>query len=536
LQKMTLGEPDASGRRSPIPIEGGEEWLEATTIIAAIGQDVSIEGLNPLENFHIDENFRTEIPNVYAIGDATGKSRYAIEAIGHGRKVAEKVDAELAAKLCTKTSNISEQLPEVLVCAKKTAEDFAEEVKKPRNNGAEHVIRQGERPDFSAVQAGLTPAEATSEADRCLSCGCADYYECKLLKLANIYGADTNKFPEDFHKKPKHKIDRTNFNFHRDMNKCVLCGLCVQACEKNEAISAINRGFNTEISAAFGKPLQNRDECSLCGNCVARCPVGALTEASPLPKHLVTTEEITETTCMQCGNICSIKLTAKAGQILRCLPPEGKALCEVGRFGFLRMGEKLFTPLVKKDGLLRRANLPEAAKAVCEGINVLKAQYGAESIGIAVSPRYTLEDISAIKGFADHLKTPHIFTFTDTSDEEKTYCNTTALKDHNICTNSDKFIEKIQNGEIKGLIVFGDDMPNSIADNPPEFIVLQAAYTSALTTKPARLADVVLPAPGFGEISGHVIDAKTGLRKPVNPAIPPACGFQTRDLFPIYFL
>jgi len=534
LQKMELGEPDESGRRRPVPVEGGEEFIEANTIIAAIGQDVTLEGLNPLESLKVNENFQTNLPNVYAIGDATGKSWYAIDAIGHGRKVAEVVnDSFCATARKDSACTISEQLPEILVCDKKTSEDFTEIPKTSRQNGEEHIIHPGERPDFSAVQAGLTPAEAALEAGRCLSCGCADYFECKLIDLANIYGANTEKYPAEFHKKPKHKIDRSNFNFTRDMNKCVLCGLCVSVCNSvsekgEETLSAVNRGFDTTIAAAFGQPLQNRDECTLCGNCVARCPVGALTETSPLPNQLVVREDITETICTMCGNGCKVQLASKAGQILRLLPAEGKTLCEKGRFGFIRLGEKLFTPHVKRDGLLRRATLQEAAKAVCEGLNVLKAQYGAEGIGIAISPHYVLEDISAIKKYAEHIGTMHVFTLTNTSDEEKTYCNTQGLKNLGICTDNEKYLQMINNGEIKGLISFGDEL--KLIENPPEFLVLQAAYTSSLTGKLARLANVILPAPVLGEVSGTVINGKTGKIMQVNPAFQPACGYQTRQL------
>lgn len=532
LQKMQLGEPDASGRRAPVPIEGGEEFLEATAIIAAIGQDVTLDGLNPLESFKIDEKFRTSLPGVYAIGDATGKSQYAIDAIGHGRKVAEIVNAEIYAR--REAANISEQLPEIIVRDEKTAADFSEIQKKERQNGAEHITHAGERPDFGAVQAGLSPSEAAVEAERCLSCGCADFFECKLLALANIYGARADKFPREFHKKPSHKIDRSNFYFHRDMNKCVLCGLCVAVCNwKYEAVSAVNRGFETTVAAAFGQPLQNRDECVMCGNCVARCPVGALTEVSPLPKQLVAREEITNSTCTLCGEGCSLRFAAHSGQILRCLPAHGKYLCETGRFGFLRLGEKLITPLVKKEGILRRAALPEAAKAVREGLNALRARYGAECIGVAVSPRYTLEDIAAIKKYAEYLGTPHVFTFADTAatDREKTFCNTAGLKTLGVSVETEKFLQKIRAGEIRGLLVFGDEMPAELAENPPEFLVLQAAYTSALTTKPAKLAEIILPAPAFGEIVGSIQPAEKVL--PVNAAFPPACGFQTRQLIPV---
>jgi formate dehydrogenase major subunit len=495
-----------------------------------------MEGLNPLESMKINKNFRTDLHKVYAIGDATGKSNYAIDAIGHGRKVAEIVNHDIFKQSIG--YQISEQLPEVLVRDSKTAEDFPDIPKAPRQNGAEHHIDASNRPDFSGVQVGLTAKEAAAESARCLSCGCADYYECKLLRLANIYGASTEKFPEEFHKRPKHDIDYSNFHFRRDMNKCVLCGLCVNVCGQieNDTLSAVNRGFDTTVMAAFGQPLQNRDECTLCGNCVARCPVGALTEVSPMPKHLTVREEITESTCTLCGKGCEFFVTSKAGQILRCLPAEGKTLCETGRFGFLRLGEKLLTPLVKKEGLLRRVSLPQATKTVREELNVLRASYGPQSIGIAISPTYTLEDIYTIKEYADYLNTPHIFTFTSNSSPDKTQCNTYGLKNLGISTNSEAFLAKVKSGEIKGLVVFGDELPPEIADlreTTLEFLTIQTAYTSAISTKPARVADVILPAPAFGEVLGHILNEEFNKTLPVNPSFAPACGIQTRQLIPL---
>ena len=388
----------------------------------------------------------------------------------------------------------------------------------------------------------------------------------------------------------------------------------LEAGERHAAISAINRGFDTKISAAFEKPLQNRDECSLCGNCVARCPVGALTEASPLPKQFVARENFTETVCTLCGNTCGMKIATKAGEILRCLPTHEKArqarvghrghmsesahsleaassfpahekarqarsghrghvsaaahsleaassfpahekiesasdtrrlilqpsnLCEHGRFGFLNFGEKIITPLVRRDGLLRRATLRDATKAIREGLSVIAAQYGTESIGIAVSPQYVNEDISAIVDFAARLGTPHIFTFADVRDEEKTYCNTEGLKKAGVSTKSEKFLQKIREGEIKGLVIFGEELPAELAKSGkngksggvhlPEFLAVQAAYTAKITGIPARDAQVILPAPAFGEVSG-TITRDTGEILPVNPALTPACGYQAREM------
>jgi NADPH-dependent glutamate synthase beta subunit-like oxidoreductase/Pyruvate/2-oxoacid:ferredoxin oxidoreductase delta subunit len=432
---------------------------------------------------------------------AADESRNAIESIAYGRRLAQLVNSE-----------------QIVMRSTKTPDDFKEIPKKPRQNP---VIHRGL--DFGEVRTGFTPKEAAAEAERCLSCGCADYFECKLIKLANMYGADTAQFPEEFHKRPEYKVDKSNFYFHRDMNKCILCRQCVRVCE-NQAISTVNRGFDMTVSAAFGQPVQNRDECTLCGNCVARCPVGALVETSPLPKPLVTRGDITVSACTSCEKCCEIRIAAKVGLILRCLPAEGKTLCETGRFGFTRLGDKLIAALVKKEDLLRRVTLPEAAKAVREGLNVLKAQYGAESIGIAISPKYTNEDISAIAEYAKNIGTPHVFTFA-----EKPECNTQGLTKHGVSTEAVKYIDMLNSREIRGLIVFGDDLSPKI-QTPPEFLVLQTAYTSTLKSPLAKFSNVILPAPAFGEVSGHVENTRT---LPVNPAFPPECGFQTREIVKI---
>ena len=70
LQIMELGEPDASGRRRPVPVEGKFETLEVDAVISAIGQYVNVEGmdgveLNARKIIAADEStFRTNLPDV----------------------------------------------------------------------------------------------------------------------------------------------------------------------------------------------------------------------------------------------------------------------------------------------------------------------------------------------------------------------------------------------------------------------------------------------------------------------------------------
>jgi len=273
LQKMELGQPDASGRRRPIPIEGQDEWLPCDTIIGAIGQDVQLTGLESLLDggkLKLDENFRTAEADTFAIGDVTGKSWYAIDAIGHGRKAASEIARSLG------QTPTWEELPATLVQATKSPEDFADIPKKARNCG--HV-EHSSKLDFSEAHKALTPKQAAAEAARCLSCICQDYHECKLIRQANMYSANPDKFPAATHRRSKYPVDKSpqGKKIIRDMNKCILCTLCVRVCEKaegGEVLTAIERGFETKIGTAFDQELPAH--CESCRKCVESCPVGAL--------------------------------------------------------------------------------------------------------------------------------------------------------------------------------------------------------------------------------------------------------------------
>ena len=103
LQIMELGEPDESGRRKPVPVEGEFENIELDSVIMAIGQKSDLSGFDGLEltsrgTISADEStFRTNIDGVFAIGDATNKGAdIAVSAIGEAHKSAEVIDSYLS--------------------------------------------------------------------------------------------------------------------------------------------------------------------------------------------------------------------------------------------------------------------------------------------------------------------------------------------------------------------------------------------------------------------------------------------------------
>lgn len=103
LQKMELGEPDASGRRRPVPIEGGIEIIDADLVVVSIGVSpnpivpTSVEGLElgRKGTIAVDENMQSSIPTLYAGGDIVRGGATVILAMGDGRHAAAAMHESL---------------------------------------------------------------------------------------------------------------------------------------------------------------------------------------------------------------------------------------------------------------------------------------------------------------------------------------------------------------------------------------------------------------------------------------------------------
>ena len=99
IQKMELGEPDARGRRRPVPVEGSEYVLDCDTVIIAIGTSPNplikstTAGLevNPHGGIIVNENGLTSRENVYAGGDAVTGAATVISAMGAGKTAAKSI-------------------------------------------------------------------------------------------------------------------------------------------------------------------------------------------------------------------------------------------------------------------------------------------------------------------------------------------------------------------------------------------------------------------------------------------------------------
>lgn len=116
VQRMQLGEPDASGRRRPVPIEGDQYDLELDTVVMGIGQGPnplvtqSTEGLklNRWGNIVVDEEtMMTSLPGVFAGGDIVTGAATVILAMGAGKKAAAGIDRYLREDLAASRGDVA---------------------------------------------------------------------------------------------------------------------------------------------------------------------------------------------------------------------------------------------------------------------------------------------------------------------------------------------------------------------------------------------------------------------------------------------
>ena len=333
LQKMELGEPDESGRRRPVAIEGVTETIELDSVIMAIGQYPNLNGFESLEatrrnTISADESrFTTSLDGVFAVGDATNKGAdIAIAAIGEAQKASVVIDRYLNGE------TVGYKKPYFVERDSKSI-DYSKFEKAPRAE-MPHMSPADRKTNFKEVNFGFSEEMAKAEANRCLECGCHDYFECKLISYANDYDVKPSRFAGE-----KHNRNQENANdlIARNTDKCVLCGLCVRVCEEvmgKSAIGLINRGFNTLVEPELGKHLRET-ECIACGQCVALCPTGALREKTAFTKSVPVKENSVKSICTNCSNLCDIDYRYIGSTVTRALPVGNGIICKGGRFGVL---------------------------------------------------------------------------------------------------------------------------------------------------------------------------------------------------------
>ncbi len=182
--KMELSDPDESGRRSPVRVEGSEFTLDVDTIIPAIGQapDLSFLGEGEIKadkRSRIetrDLTLETDVPGIFAGGDVVLGPATVIEAISAGKQAAISIDRYLRGEDVAAGRELDLQEAEVTI----------EKVKKQAREKPLMASPEERRTDFREVTLVMSEEQAQAEASRCVSCGlCSECYQCVVACQAN---------------------------------------------------------------------------------------------------------------------------------------------------------------------------------------------------------------------------------------------------------------------------------------------------------------------------------------------------------------
>ncbi len=231
--KMELGEIDASGRPRPIKIEGTEFEIEVDNVISAIGQRVELDFFPETELQPDPNTLETQLPNVFAGGDAVRGASTLIKAIGDGKRVAETIRRKAAVEFEIATGHSDRKLDLKNLQIAQARRVFGPHVPETATD---------QRHNFDLVIQTLDEASARQEARRCLQCD-------------------------------------------------QLCNICTTVCPNRANIAyalnpiefqiqqAVRAGNNTRIedleTIRIAQPFQIiniGDFCNECGNCTTFCP------------------------------------------------------------------------------------------------------------------------------------------------------------------------------------------------------------------------------------------------------------------------
>ncbi|QOV19200.1 formate dehydrogenase subunit alpha [Blautia liquoris] len=228
---------------------------------------------------------------------------------------------------------------------------------------------------------------------------CARNGSCKLQEYCLEYGVERTSFAIGKHISAE--ADTTNRFYEFRPDKCIMCHRCTRVCEKlqgRDVLSIAGRGFDAHISTCYDI-ARTDPTCESCGNCVSACPTGALSSYDQKKNYRSFEVTSTRTTCPHCAVGCQYDLLVKNGKIVGVDPAKGPSnqgmLCVKGRYGsykFVHAGDRLTSPLIKKDGNFEPASWEEALSLIADKFKQIKKEEGPDAIAGFSCSRSSNED------------------------------------------------------------------------------------------------------------------------------------------------
>ncbi|PYI47092.1 MAG: NADH-quinone oxidoreductase subunit L [Verrucomicrobia bacterium] len=360
---------------------------------------------------------------------------------------------------------------------------------------------------------------------------CDQAGECRLQEFSVDFGNSKSRFLENKVKKPKNVVLGPRVTL--DDERCILCSRCIRFCEEiahDDVLGFVDRGSYTVLTAHPGKRLENNYSL----NTVDICPVGALTSTDFRFKMRVWFLKETKSICTSCATGCNTIIGAREDVIYRQTPRENDHvnscwMCDYGRlnFKYLEGENRLLEPQIRSDGKLVAADWPAA---IAQAALQLK-QFTGNEIAIVASGRMTNEELWLTSQLAKSLGVQMI----DIVPRRESGDDILLSEDRNPNTNGARLIlgstsepgaklmaiaEAVKSGLIKALMILKENTMH-LGISVEQLARLPALIAmNVLSSEATEKATVVLPACGFAEKRGSMINGKGRLQR-LNRAVRP---------------
>ena len=361
---------------------------------------------------------------------------------------------------------------------------------------------------------------------------CDQAGECQLQEFSVDYGNSESRFLENKVKKPK--AVQVGPRVTLDDERCILCSRCIRFCQEiahDDVLGFVDRGSHTVLTAHPGRRLENNYSL----NTVDICPVGALTSTDFRFKMRVWFLKETKSICTSCATGCNTIIGTREDVIYRQTPRENDHvnscwMCDYGRlnYDYLEAEERLLEPLIRSEGKLVPADWPTA---IGQAALQLK-QFAGTEIAIVASARMTNEELWLTAQLAKSLGVERI----DIVPRRGPGDDILLSEDRNPNTHGARLIlgsssepgaklmaiaNAVRSGEIKALVILKENAMHlglSVEQlaNLPALIVMNIMPNEATEN-----AAVVLPACGFAEKRGSMVNGKGRLQRLNRATRPP---------------